>query len=187
MIRTLVAEEYPAENKKFITARGIKHIQIPIPANKSAFDSIPPGSMIKALKVLFDRSQHPVLLHCNKGKVRDKPVFSLGCGNQYEVQHRTGCVIGCFRKINDWTIGSVLEEYRRYAGAKARVLDEKYMELFDEHATMIKLDCIRFATTTENIWLITPPSSVKDDAKDESLLLESARPGAASISSISLE
>jgi len=31
-------------------------------------------------------------------------------------------------------MGSILREYRHHAGAKARLLDEKYMELFDENA-----------------------------------------------------
>lgn len=30
----------------------------------------------------------------------------------------------------------VCEEYRRYAGVKARVLDERFMDLFDERALL---------------------------------------------------
>lgn len=85
------------------------HVVLPLPAHKNAFDSIPLESMEPALSILMDKRNHPVLVHCNKGK------------------HRTGCVIGCYRKINGWSMESVLDEYRQYAGAKARDLDEKYM------------------------------------------------------------
>lgn len=33
-----------------------------------------------------------------------------------------------------WQMERIFEEYRHYAGAKARVLDERYMDLFDERA-----------------------------------------------------
>ena len=35
----------------------------------------------EALSILIDKRNHPVLVHCNKGK------------------HRTGCLIGCMRKL----------------------------------------------------------------------------------------
>lgn len=50
--------------------RGIQHFQIPIPAHKRETDSIPPESIAKVLRLLMDRSYHPILIHCNKGKVR---------------------------------------------------------------------------------------------------------------------
>lgn len=67
--RTLVPEEYPAENVEFINEHGIQHFQIPIPANKDPFVTIPPQDMAAALKLLLDRRNHPILIHCNKGKV----------------------------------------------------------------------------------------------------------------------
>lgn len=51
-------------------------------------------------------------------------------------QHRTGCVIGCFRKIIGWDLADILEEYHHYAGAKARVLDERYLEMFEERSML---------------------------------------------------
>lgn len=64
-----MAEDYPSENRDFVTANSIKHVQISIPANKDAFDSIPLESMAKALVTICDKRNHPVLVHCNKGKV----------------------------------------------------------------------------------------------------------------------
>ena len=47
------------------------------------------------------------------------------------VQHRTGCLVGCFRKLQRWCLTSVFDEYQRFAAAKARVTDQRFMELFD--------------------------------------------------------
>jgi tyrosine-protein phosphatase SIW14 len=65
-----------------------------------------------ALQVLLDARRHPLLLHCNKGK------------------HRTGCLVGCLRKVQRWSLTSIFDEYRRYAGVKTRDLDQQFIELF---------------------------------------------------------
>ena len=67
--RTLVGGEYPSENVEFMDDHGIKHLQIPIPAHKEPSVVIPLESIANALKVMLDPSNHPLLLHCNKGKV----------------------------------------------------------------------------------------------------------------------
>ena len=48
------------------------------------------------------------------------------------VLYRTGTVIGCLRKLQHWNLSAILEEYRRYAGPKVRVMNEQFIELFDE-------------------------------------------------------
>ncbi|MCJ1424540.1 hypothetical protein MMC29_002428 [Sticta canariensis] len=114
-ILTLVSEAYPLENVKFMKENGIRHFQVPIPPHKHPSDSIPLQRIVEALRILLDPSHHPVLIHCNKGK------------------HRTGCIVACYRKIHWWTIGAILTEYRKYAGNKFRVLDEKFILAFDEN------------------------------------------------------
>ena len=46
-------------------------------------------------------------------------------------QHRTGCVVGCFRKLQSWCLTSVFEEYQRHAAAKSRLSDMRFIEAFD--------------------------------------------------------
>lgn len=60
-----------------------------------------------------DVGNHPVLIHCKRGK------------------HRTGCLVGCLRKLQRWCLTSVFDEYQRFAAAKARISDQRFMELFD--------------------------------------------------------
>lgn len=47
------------------------------------------------------------------------------------VQHRTGCLVGCLRRLQRWCLSSVFDEYQRFAAAKARVSDQRFIELFD--------------------------------------------------------
>ena len=44
--------------------------QFPIPGNKEPFVHIPDDKIVAAMAVLLDTRNHPLLIHCNKGKVR---------------------------------------------------------------------------------------------------------------------
>lgn len=70
-------------------------------------------SIMEALKVLVDVRNHPILVHCKQGK------------------HRTGCLVGCFRKLQNWCLSSAFEEYQRFAGVKSRAADLTFIERFD--------------------------------------------------------
>ena len=140
-ILTLVSEQYSNDYLDFINSQGICHYQIMIPPNKEAFAAIPLESMTKALSLISDTQNHPILVHCNKGK------------------HRTGCVIGCYRKMCDWGMDKVVAEYRNYAGAKARSLDEKYIAAFDQQGMIEHLNGVAYHKAKEKIPLLTPPAS----------------------------
>ncbi|ORX33724.1 protein-tyrosine phosphatase [Kockovaella imperatae] len=73
----------------------------------------PEPLIISALSLLLTPSSFPTLVCCNMGR------------------HRTGTVVGCYRKLQRWALSSILEEYRRFAGMKVRVLNEQFIELFD--------------------------------------------------------
>uniref|UniRef100_A0A0D6R5K3 diphosphoinositol-polyphosphate diphosphatase n=1 Tax=Araucaria cunninghamii TaxID=56994 RepID=A0A0D6R5K3_ARACU len=143
----LCPEPYPESNTEFLHKSGIKLFQFGIEGNKSEFAcsglwcrqhmsqiveslfmhssipseqiekepfvNIPEDTIREALKVLLDTRNHPVLIHCKRGK------------------HRTGCLVGCLRKIQNWCLSSVFDEYQRFAAAKARVSDQRFIELFD--------------------------------------------------------
>ncbi|RPB28483.1 hypothetical protein L211DRAFT_388802 [Terfezia boudieri ATCC MYA-4762] len=117
-ILTLFPEDYPEKNLKFMKEVGIQHFQIGMPGNKEPFVNIPKEGVARALKVVLDRRNHPVLIHCNKGK------------------HRTGCVVGCLRKIQQWGLTLIFDEYRRHSHPKSRALDQQFIELFDQTPVM---------------------------------------------------
>ena len=109
----LSPEDYPPKNLRFLKENGINLITVQMEGNKEPFKTIPREQMIEALKHLVDVRNHPVFVHCNTGT------------------HLTGTVIGCLRKLQMWSLSSIFEEYQRFAGAKARQIDEQYIELFE--------------------------------------------------------
>ncbi|BGO98356.1 Inositol phosphatase SIW14 [Rhodotorula toruloides] len=111
-VMVLVQETYPEENLEFLRSEGIQFFQFGIPGNKEPFVSIPDDKVVDALSVILDVRNHPMLIHCNKGK------------------HRTGCVVGCLRRLQTWSLTSIFEEYRRFSHPKSRALDLQFIEAF---------------------------------------------------------
>ncbi|XP_030471183.1 probable tyrosine-protein phosphatase DSP4 [Syzygium oleosum] len=109
----LCPEPYPEATDEFLKANGIRLFQFGIDGCKEPFVNIPEEAIREALKALLDVRNHPVLIHCKRGK------------------HRTGCLVGCFRKLQRWCLSSIFDEYQRFAGTKARVSDQRFIELFD--------------------------------------------------------
>lgn len=108
----LCPEDCDDANRKFCKANGVQILQFGINGNKEPFSDMPEPVIRDALHVLLDVRFHPVLIHCNKGK------------------HRTGCLVGCLRKVQRWSLTSIFDEYRRFAGNKVRILDQQFIELF---------------------------------------------------------
>jgi tyrosine-protein phosphatase SIW14 len=66
--RTLVEKDEPDGYQAFMQAHGIKHIVINMKGtNKS---EISPVVMNSIMEVLLERQNYPLLVHCNRGKVR---------------------------------------------------------------------------------------------------------------------
>ena len=112
-----MVSNWKPEYDEWVAEQGIRHVVIPIPANKEVV-CIESATILNALAVILDRDNYPLLVHCNKGK------------------HRTGCVIGCLRKIQGEPIVEVVNEYHAYADPKARLLDELFMQDFDERTLL---------------------------------------------------
>ncbi|KAM3328047.1 tyrosine-protein phosphatase DSP1 [Capsicum galapagoense] len=110
----LCPEAYPEANVEFLNANGIRLFQFAIEGSKEPpMVNIPDETIREALKVVLDEKNHPLLIHCKRGK------------------HRTGSLVGCLRKLQKWCLTSIFDEYQRYAAEKARVSDLRFMELFD--------------------------------------------------------
>ncbi|KAF2834001.1 hypothetical protein CC86DRAFT_365744 [Ophiobolus disseminans] len=117
-IITLVPEELPVEYQAFIKDAGIQHFQVHIKSNKDGQVRVESCEMSRALRLVMDRTNHPILIHCNKGK------------------HRTGCTVACFKRIIGYELDDIVNDYHVYAGAKARFLDEVFFESFDLNNVM---------------------------------------------------
>ncbi|GAA6005224.1 hypothetical protein JCM10207_002903 [Rhodosporidiobolus poonsookiae] len=111
-VMTLVQDPYPEENLEFLRSEGIQFFQFGIPGNKEPFVSIPEEKLVEAMAVALDTRNLPMLIHCNKGK------------------HRTGCVVGCIRRLQSWSLTAIFEEYRRHSHPKSRAMDLQCIEAF---------------------------------------------------------
>ncbi|GAA5828837.1 hypothetical protein JCM11251_005891 [Rhodosporidiobolus azoricus] len=109
-----LAPEDPNEPfMQFIKEHDIRLFHLGADDYAATYDPISEDTVLQALNLLLDPANAPVLVGCNQGR------------------HRTGTCIGVFRKLQRWNLTSILEEYRRFAGPKVRVLNEQFIELFD--------------------------------------------------------
>lgn len=116
----LCPEDYPDGSLAYYEANGIRLIQHGLDGNKAPDDRdgsfMSPEIVSLAIGALLDEANHPILIHCNQGK------------------HRTGALVGCLRRLQRWSLVAIFDEYRRFAGAKARVVDLQFIELWDVSA-----------------------------------------------------
>lgn len=113
-ILVLIPEAYPPENEQFLKEAGIQLFQVGMSGNKEPFVNIPSDLLTRALEIVLNPDNQPILIHCNRGK------------------HRTGCLIGCIRKLQNWSLTMIFDEYRRFAFPKARALDQQFIEMYDD-------------------------------------------------------
>ncbi|MCL7033862.1 hypothetical protein MKW94_015181 [Papaver nudicaule] len=111
-ILCLCPESYPEENFRFLQSKNIQLFQFGIQGTKEP-SMVSKDMITEALEVLLDVRNHPILIHCKQGK------------------HRTGCVVGCYRKLKNWCMPCVLQEYHHFSGSKARPTDMKFIENYD--------------------------------------------------------
>ncbi|GAC74820.1 predicted protein tyrosine phosphatase [Moesziomyces antarcticus T-34] len=111
----LAPEEPEAGFLDFCVDQNIELHHLGVLYSTNAWDPITEEVVLQALHLLVQPATYPVLVMCNLGR------------------HRTGTVVGCFRKLQRWNLSAILEEYRRFVGGqKYRILNEQFIELFDE-------------------------------------------------------
>lgn len=115
----LSPEEPSQEFLNFIEDQGVEFLHLgkedgtATRVGQNAWSPLSEELVVRALKIMLEHDRYPLLVMDNLGR------------------HRVGTVIGCFRKLQHWNLTSILEEYRRYAGSKVRILNEQFIELFD--------------------------------------------------------
>lgn len=66
---TLVEEPYSVSHMSFLRENGIAHFRIIVQANKDPEEKTPDHVINGILEILLNKANHPILIHCNKGKV----------------------------------------------------------------------------------------------------------------------
>ncbi|KAK4034705.1 tyrosine phosphatase family-domain-containing protein [Parachaetomium inaequale] len=154
-IVTLVQKEFPQGYDAFLHRNDIKHAIFDMKGTKK--EDIPTATMKSILRVVLDRRNHPLLIHCNHGK------------------HRTGCVIGIIRKLSGWNLSNIITEYKAYAEPKTRECDISYItgfelanisNLFREASPPFRttgfLRAVFFALVMLVVWLVSGPEMARD-------------------------
>lgn len=113
-ILCLIPDEYPDLHKEFLEKENIKLFQMGMSGNKEPFVVISHELITEALKVVLNPENHPILIHCNRGK------------------HRTGCLIGILRRLQNWSLTIIFDEYRKFAAPKERPMDQQFIELYNQ-------------------------------------------------------
>ncbi|KAL6010284.1 hypothetical protein ACLOJK_000715 [Asimina triloba] len=151
-IINLCPEPYPEPNNEFLRANGIRLFQFGIDGCKLVF-------LIKPLEQLLVTRDEELkfFVDCDIQQCSNKlivivttilkepfvtipeetirealrVVLGMRHAHIYGLEHRTGCLVGCLRKLQRWCLSSIFDEYQRFAAAKARICDQRFMELFD--------------------------------------------------------
>lgn len=113
-VLVLIPEPYPEENMRFLEENNIAFFQVGMSGNKEPFVHVPHSVITQALEIAINPANHPILIHCNRGK------------------HRTGCLVGCLRRLQDWSLTMIFDEYRKFSFPKSRPLDQQLIELYDD-------------------------------------------------------
>lgn len=106
-------DKLPDEYADFLKEQGTRYVHSAVKGNKAHCEEMDRTKVAKALELIMDRSNHPVLIHCRSGK------------------HRTGALIGCLRMLERWSLEDACDEYVYYCKHKQRYVDKQYIERFD--------------------------------------------------------
>jgi tyrosine-protein phosphatase OCA1 len=97
----------------FCADSGIELLHLGKEQHKTPWKPISEDVVLRTLTHIMEPASYPLAIMCHLGR------------------HRTGTAVGCLRKLQRWNLASIFEEYRRFAGAKVRPMNEQFIELFD--------------------------------------------------------
>ena len=72
MASTLVKTPHSEDFLEYVEEDGIEHFCVIVPAHKNPSSVIPVEMLLETLKIILNRANYPLLIHCNKGKVHTK-------------------------------------------------------------------------------------------------------------------
>ena len=100
---------------EFYKQEGIKLIEYDFgKGNRHHLHFIDKETCRMALMDLLNPELYPIMVHCKKGK------------------HRTGSLIGLYRKLHNWSCSNIFHEYCLFEPKdKSRVEDERFIEQYD--------------------------------------------------------
>uniref|UniRef100_A0A7S3EJ11 Tyrosine-protein phosphatase domain-containing protein n=1 Tax=Rhodosorus marinus TaxID=101924 RepID=A0A7S3EJ11_9RHOD len=113
-IPTRVVSTFFEENKVMVRHLGLKSWRADVSWKPMSEEMVKEG-----LEFVLDVRNHPLMI-CDTTGI-----------------HLVGTLIGCLRRLQDWNLNSIVNEYRSFAWSKTRYSNEQFFELFD-------IDLIKF-------------------------------------------
>ncbi|KAL4152260.1 hypothetical protein PRNP1_009194 [Phytophthora ramorum] len=90
------------------------HLGMKYRSASSQWKGISEGMAKETIECILDQRRHPILVMCKTGV------------------HFAGTMIGCLRRLQNWSLTSTIDKYRNIAGSvKTRFENEQFIELFD--------------------------------------------------------
>ncbi|KAJ5320345.1 hypothetical protein PENANT_c010G02607 [Penicillium antarcticum] len=134
-IRTIIKltdKGYEQAEARYFFDHRVRILQPPMPRDHPRPDNLWPHRTLEKERVtndevdriltsIIDTKNHPILIHGDNGK------------------HATGAIVGCFRRIQGWDPADIIQEYRRYAGANARHIDESFFCIYQPSQRILAL------------------------------------------------
>lgn len=105
--------------KDFLAEQGIELCQIISGEGMSIGHRISEQLVLDSLHIMLMPEKYPLVVTSNTG------------------MHRTGTIIGCLRRLENWSLSNIFEEFRRFTGLKASNIHEQFVELFDTDLVQI--------------------------------------------------
>lgn len=111
----LSPEELSVSQTQFFKENSIQVIHLgKNPWKSTPWKPISEDMVKETLELILDSRKNPILIMCSTGI------------------HITGAVIGCLRRLQHWSLTSIIDKYRNHAGViRTRFAYEQFIELFD--------------------------------------------------------
>ena len=108
-----MGSEMCIRDREWVDENDVHVISCCMTPNQEPFVGLESTALLAALAVIQQPDLRPLLIHCIRG------------------QQTTGVLVGCLRRRQRWSLTATFEEYRRYAGPTASMLDLQMIELLD--------------------------------------------------------
>lgn len=127
----------------------VSHTGLHAWTSESSWKPISEEVVKQSMEIILHRDNHPMLV-CDVGGM-----------------HLVGMVIGCLRRLQNWNINSVINEYRSFAGVKTRYVNEQFIELFD-------IDLVTIPDQ-QPLWFVEQMELDRKEAEEYSQLIKDGR------------
>jgi Tyrosine phosphatase family len=68
--------------------------------------------------------------------------------------HEVGILVGILRKLQHWSLSSIIFEYRSFAGPNARFNEEQFIELFNESELQLPHNLPTWWIEQQELWRV---------------------------------